>query len=403
MESEKMTIQKKIEEAGAKPVWIWTNDVDDISIEQLTNVAKLSFVFDHVAAMPDVHAGLGATIGSVIATEKAVIPAAVGVDIGCGMLAVKTNLTKDDLSVNRLEGAMREILRRTPVGMRQHKEKNVKNEMVALFAPEMEDILKKTPDLLSNMRKMTWQAEIGTLGAGNHFIELTADETGALWVMLHSGSRGAGNTMAVYYISKARKLMQELGIELPDPALAFFEEGTELFDDYMRATDWAQRYAAVNRIAMLEDIAASLKGVWPNFTLEGDVINCHHNYVEKETHLGKEVYVTRKGAIRAKAGEAGIIPGSMGTNSYLVTGLGNPDSFMSSSHGAGRKMSRTAARNTFTKDDLEKQTAGVVCRKDIGVVDEIPAAYKDIEAVIANQSDLTKVNHTLKQVLCIKG
>ena len=398
-----MTVKQEILVEGGVPVKIWTDDVDAGSIRQLTNVARLPFVFHHVAAMPDMHVGMGATIGSVIATKGAIIPAAVGVDIGCGMLAVRTNLKKADTDEAILREAFRSILRRTPVGFQQHKDKNVHLEACCKLQPALDEILQREPTILDEMQRRHWTNELGTLGGGNHFIELSLDESDNLWIMLHTGSRGPGNVMASYFINKAKAQSAAKGEELVDSNLASFEEGTELFDSYMLATTWAQRYAMVNREEILADVIKSLTDVWPGIALESEVINCHHNYVEKETHFGESVWVTRKGAIRAQKGEMGIIPGSMGTASFLVQGLGNPESFMSSSHGAGRKLSRTQARKAFSLEDLIDQTSGVICRHDKGVLDEIPGAYKPIESVIENQKDLTEIQHTLKQVLCIKG
>ncbi|MBO7174108.1 MAG: RtcB family protein [Burkholderiaceae bacterium] len=398
-----MTICKVISDTGAVPVKIWTDDVDVGSIEQLKNVARLPFVFHHVAAMPDVHVGMGATIGSVIATREAVIPAAVGVDIGCGMLAAKTNLRRGDTDTKSLGEAMKSILRRTPVGFQQHKDKNIHWDACRLFEDDLNELLSREPKVLSDMKSRHWTNEMGSLGGGNHFIELSADENDDLWVMLHTGSRGPGNVMASFFIRKAKALAQAAGVELPDWNLASFREGTRDFENYMLATAWAQRYAFVNRQEILADVMKSLADIWPGIQLDGEVINCHHNYVEKEEHFGEKVWVTRKGAIRAQAGEMGIIPGSMGTRSYLVRGLGNAESFNSSSHGAGRKMSRTQAQKAFSVEDLRRQTEGVVCRQDKGVIDEIPGAYKRIEDVMANQTDLTETVHTLKQVLCVKG
>ncbi|HAW45130.1 MAG TPA: RNA-splicing ligase RtcB [Sutterella sp.] len=398
-----MPVKKHIDVPGGVPVDIWTDDVDEKSIVQLTNIAKLPFTFDHVAAMPDVHVGIGATVGSVIATVGAVIPAAVGVDIGCGMLAVKTNIDMPEDDPERLKALMASILRRVPVGLKQRNDKNIRRDLVERFTPGLETILADDPTALSGMRYLNWQNEIGTLGGGNHFIEFSRDETGAMWVMLHTGSRGPGNVLANYFIKMAKTSATQAGLDLPDDNLAFFEEGTPVFNRYMRAVSWAQDYALENRRAIAEDVLRTLQDFWPDAIYVGEVINCHHNYVTLESHFGQEVWVTRKGAISAKAGEAGIIPGSMGSESFLVEGLGNPAAFMSSSHGAGRKLSRTAAREAFNIEDLERQTQGVVCRKDQGVIDEIPSAYKDIHDVIDAQSDLTQIKHTLKQCLCVKG
>ena len=385
------------------PIKIWTSDVDEASIRQLENVAKLPFVFHHIAAMPDVHVGMGATIGSVIATQGAVIPAAVGVDIGCGMLAVKTNLKKSNTDESKLKAALTSILRRTPVGFQQHKDKNIHWEACKELEEGLSEILKREPSILDKMKSRHWSNEMATLGGGNHFIELSADENEDLWVMLHTGSRGPGNVIASYFIQKAKEQSIANHEDLVDLNLASFAEGTQLFDNYMLATMWAQRYAQLNRSEILKDVLLSLKDIWPEVTTVGEVINCHHNYVAKENHFGESVWVTRKGAIRAGAGEMGIIPGSMGAQSFLVRGLGNPESFMSSSHGAGRLMSRAKAKQFFSMNDLKEQTKGVVCRHDEHVIDEIPGAYKNIHDVMANQEDLVEVVHTLKQILCVKG
>ena len=353
--------------------------------------------------MPDVHVGMGATIGSVIATKGAVIPAAVGVDIGCGMAAVKLNLERSELTEKQLVAAFQAILRRTPVGLTQHREKNCRTEMCLPFADEMAEIESKNPGILDPMQNMNWRLQMGTLGSGNHFIELEVDEEGGVWVMLHSGSRGAGNVMASRFIKEAKTLTAAKGIELVDGALSYFEEGEEAFDRYMQAVHWAQNYARANRRTMVDDVIKSLEDVWPHVEPVGELIDCHHNYVEKETHFGEEVYVTRKGAIRAGIGELGLVPGSMGDASYLVEGLGNEESFMSSAHGAGRRYGRQDAKRRFTVEDLKAQTEGIVCRKDPGVLDEIPAAYKRIDSVMENQNDLVRVIHKFRQVLCVKG
>lgn len=394
---------KKVLETGGVPVKIWTDEVELKSLNQLENVAGLPFVFHHVAAMPDVHAGMGATIGSVIATKRAVIPAAVGVDIGCGMAAVRLYLERKRLNERTLTKAFEAILRRTPVGLTQHHEKNCHVEACAPFVDEIEDIKAKNLGILEPMKNMDWRLQMGTLGSGNHFIELEVDENDDVWLMLHSGSRGAGNVMASRFIREARELTQAKGIELADGALSYFEEGEEAFDRYMQAVHWAQNYARANRRTMVEDVLHSLEDVWPSVEPVGKLIDCHHNYVEKETHFGEDVFVTRKGAIRAGAGEIGLVPGSMGDASFVVEGLGNPESFMSSAHGAGRRYGRQDAKRRFTVNDLKRQTDGIVCRKDQGVLDEIPAAYKRIETVMENESDLVRVVHKFRQVLCVKG
>ena len=398
-----MPIAQTLTENSSVPVKIWTRDIDLKSIDQLKNVARLPFVFHHVAAMPDVHAGMGATIGSVIATKGAVIPAAVGVDIGCGMLAVRTNLTKHTFNERKLQRLMQEILFRVPVGFAQRSKENTRWKSCEPFEEPLKEILSHEPTMLDPMVKSEWHAQLGTLGGGNHFIELTADEEERLWIMLHSGSRGIGNIMASFFIARAKTLAKENGEELPDIYLASLKEGTEDFDWYMKAAHWAQDYAMANRQIILEDVLEALRVLKPSTELEGEIVNCHHNYVAQEEHFGETIWVTRKGAIRAGLGERGIIPGSMGACSYIVEGLGNEELFCSSSHGAGRKMSRTEAKKRFSVNELKAQTKGVVCRKDAGVLDEIPKAYKSIEAVMAQQSDLTKTIHELKQILCIKG
>lgn len=398
-----MPIAQTLTENSSVPVKIWTRDIDLKSIDQLKNVARLPFVFHHVAAMPDVHAGMGATIGSVIATKEAVIPAAVGVDIGCGMLAARTNLTKHTFNERKLQRLMQEILFRVPVGFAQRSKENTRWKSCEPFEEPLKEILSHEPTMLDPMVKSEWHAQLGTLGGGNHFIELTADEEERLWIMLHTGSRGIGNIMASFFIARAKTLAKENGEELSDIYLASLKEGTKDFDWYMKAAHWAQDYAMANRQIILEDVLEALRVLKPSTELEGEIVNCHHNYVAKEEHFGETIWVTRKGAIRAGLGERGIIPGSMGACSYIVEGLGNEGSFCSSSHGAGRKMSRTEAKKRFSVNDLKAQTKGVVCRKDAGVLDEIPKAYKSIDAVMANQSDLTKTLHELKQILCIKG
>ena len=386
------------------PVHIWTNDVDERSKQQLSSIASLPFIHHHVAAMPDVHVGMGATIGSVIATRKAIIPAAVGVDIGCGMLACQLSLNADDLDEQSVQKVYNQITRDVPVGRNWHKDERALLFAAKPFEAELTAMTQKHPDLLKIFGKSTkWINQMGTLGGGNHFIELCIDESNGVWVMLHSGSRGIGNGLADYFIELARKDMERLTIHLPDHDLAYFTESTEYFDDYIQAVHWAQEYAYQNRQSMLDLILATLRRHLPEFTVLNEIVNCHHNYVAVEHHYGEDVYVTRKGAIRAREGDLGIIPGSMGARSYIVRGKGNPESFTSCAHGAGRRMSRTAAQAQFTTDDLKKQTEGVVCRKDKNVIDEIPGAYKDIDTVMDNQSDLVEVLHTLKQVLCVKG
>ena len=386
------------------PIKIWTDDVDEQSKRQLANLASLPFIHHHVAAMPDVHVGIGATIGSVIATHKAIIPAAVGVDIGCGMVACRLSLSANELDEKALKGVFDQISRDVPVGRAIHNNRRAFEEAAQPFAVGLGRILEKHPMLQKTICGTTkWVKQLGTLGGGNHFIELCLDEENQVWVMLHSGSRGIGNAMAEYFIALARKDMERWMIQLPDHNLAYFPEGTEHFDDYVQAVHWAQEYALQNRRCMVELVLAALRRHLPPFEVSGEVVNCHHNYVAREFHFGEDVWVTRKGAIRAGAGDLGIIPGSMGARSYIVRGLGNAESFCSSAHGAGRRMSRTAAEKQFTESDMVQQTEGVICRKDKGVIDEIPGAYKDIDTVMENQRDLTETVHTLKQLVCVKG
>jgi tRNA-splicing ligase RtcB len=393
---------------GRVPVHIYTDDIDHAALQQLLNIAGLPIVHPHVAAMPDVHAGIGATVGSVIPTQSAIIPAAVGVDIGCGMNAVRTTLTASQLPDNlaRLRSAIEAAV---PVGFGQHAWDKVRGSAHARVGRPLNDRLDVIVGKHGGIMKMqskftqTWICQLGTLGGGNHFIEICLDEEQRVWIMLHSGSRGIGNVIGRYFIAAARKDMQRHQIHLPDKDLSYFSEGSTLFDDYIDAVEWAQDYALINRREMMRLVIDVLARHVPPFRLDGEAINCHHNYVARETHGGERLYVTRKGAISAREGELGIIPGSMGAKSYIVRGKGDPASFCSCSHGAGRHMSRSEAKRKFNRFDLAAQTEGIECRKDGGVVDEIPAAYKDIDKVMAHQSDLVDVVHTLRQVVCIKG
>ncbi len=386
------------------PVKIWTDDIDEKSRQQLANIASLPFIHHHVAAMPDVHLGIGATIGSVIATHKAIIPAAVGVDIGCGMVACRLSITGNDLDEKSLQKVFDQISRDVPVGRAQHKDDRARVDAAKPFEARLDAMTHKHPQLLKAFGKFSkWVNQMGTLGGGNHFIEVCLDESSQVWVMLHSGSRGIGNALASYFIELARQDMERWMIQLPDRDLAYFPEGTEHFDDYVEAVTWAQEYAMQNRREMADLVLAALRRHLPGFEVTSEVVNCHHNYVAREQHYGANVWVTRKGAIRAREGDLGIIPGSMGARSYIVRGMGNPESFTSCAHGAGRRMSRTAAERQFSAADLIQQTEGVICRKDKGVVDEIPGAYKDIDTVMSNQADLVTPLHTLKQVVCVKG
>ncbi|HET6914025.1 MAG TPA: RtcB family protein [Rhodanobacteraceae bacterium] len=398
-----MPVQQEIHDQ-LRPLKIWASQIEPQAERQLRNVAQLPIIHHHVAAMPDAHCGIGATVGSVLATRNAIIPAAVGVDIGCGMIAARLSLTANDLDEASLRRLFDQIGRDVPVGRAQHREDRARVEAARAFEPGLNMLTEKHPQLLKAFGKFSnWVFQIGTLGSGNHFIEVCLDEDDRVWVMLHSGSRGIGNAIGSYFIALARDDMLRLDAQLPDRDLAYFDEGTRYFDDYVEAVSWAQGYAARNREEMLALVLAALRRHLPAFSVTDEVVNCHHNYVAREHHYDADVWVTRKGAIRAGRGELGIVPGSMGTRSYIVRGLGNPESFESSAHGAGRRMSRTQARHEFSESDLAAQTAGVICRKDKGVVDEIPGAYKDIDEVMANQRDLTEVVHTLNQVLCVKG
>lgn len=395
---------KKMLNKGKVPVKIFTDDIEPSAINQLNHIAQLPIVHHHIAAMPDVHMGIGATIGSVIPTINAIIPAAVGVDIGCGMNAVRLSINADKLP-NNLRKVRLALEKEIPVGLNMHKTDRAKNSTIRALSHGLDSILTKHPKIKARQKKpyQTWVRQLGSLGGGNHFIELCLDENNAIWVMLHSGSRGIGNVMGRYFIEMAKKDAMRHQIHLPDKDLAYFSEGSEHFDDYVEAVHWAQDYAMANRREMMDLIIRTLRKTLPPFRLTKEAINCHHNYVAREDHFGANVYVTRKGAIRAGLDELGIIPGSMGARSYIVRGLGNAQSFCSCAHGAGRRMSRSAARRKFVETDMEQQTEGVECRKDKGVIDEIPSAYKDIDTVMENQNDLVEVVHTLKQVLCIKG
>ena len=392
---------------GRVPVKVWTSDLEPQARKQLENVANLPIVHGHVAAMPDVHAGIGATVGSVIPTKGAIIPAAVGVDIGCGVNAVRLSLSAKDLPQNlgRIRSAIEAAV---PVGFDSHGSANGRGGKRVKAAKELEaglDLIRERHPQIGRMQKdeATWVDQLGSLGGGNHFIEVCLDEEQRVWVMLHSGSRGIGNVMGRYFIERARRELERSDVRLPDKDLAWLSAGTALFDDYVEAVGWAQDYALSNRREMMRLILDAIRPHVPPFKPDGEAISCHHNYVSQEKHFGEDLFITRKGAIRAGEGELGIIPGSMGTKSFIVRGLGNPESFCSCAHGAGRRMSRTEAKKRFTRADLEKQTEGVECRKDVHVIDEIPGAYKAIDEVMANQSDLVEVVHTLKQVVCVKG
>lgn len=395
------------------PIKAWVEELYDIepkAIGQLKNLSNLPFVYKHIACMPDVHFGYGATVGSVIATKNAVVPAAVGVDIGCGMMAVKTDLDHRVVR-DKIKEIRHSIERSVPVGFNKHKEvsKRVEKWKGWWGAPFALDVVLKKGKDSRDMHKIA-QHQMGTLGGGNHFIEICVDTPDSdqhnVWVMLHSGSRNVGKTFAERFIHDAKGLMKEMFIHLPDPDLAYYVPSQPQYQEYLNALTWCQEYAMQNRVEMmnmvLKDLGHAVTGSLEPIKRLVEV-NCHHNYAEMENHFGENVLVTRKGAVRAREGDMGIIPGSMGTKSFIVRGLGNPDSFHSCSHGAGRRMSRTEAKATFTVDDLAEQTAGVECRKDAKVVDEIPGAYKPIDEVMNNQKDLVEVVATLKQIACVKG
>ena len=398
-----MPVRQEISE-GLVPVKVYTDEVEPTARQQLVNISKLPIVHHHVAAMPDVHLGIGATVGSVIPTKKAIIPAAVGVDIGCGMMATRLSLSGNDLDEQSLKRVFAQISRDVPVGFGQHSDRGARSDAAKAFQKELRKILGKHAGIEKRVgRKSSWVHQLGTLGGGNHFIEVCLDEADRVWAMLHSGSRGIGNAIGSYFIQLAKKDAERNQIQLPDRDLAYFPEGAQHFDDYVEAVGWAQDYARANREEMMDLVLEAMRRHLPSFEVTGAAVNCHHNYVEREVHYGERVWLTRKGAIRAGAGELGIIPGSMGARSYIVRGKGSAESFHSCAHGAGRKMSRNAAQKRFSTQDLATQTEGVICRKDKGVIDEIPGAYKSIDEVMANQSDLVDVVHTLKQVICVKG
>jgi len=393
---------------------IWTDKVEDTAMKQIEDLCALPFIHKHIAIMPDVHMGYGSTVGSVIPTRGAIIPAAVGVDIGCGMMAVKIEADiPDNLSKVRfaIEAAV-------PHGRSSNGGPGDKGAWYSWdTVPETHQqawekmsrslswafIKEKYPKIISGNRGVNTFRHLGTLGGGNHFIELCLDENDEPWVMLHSGSRGIGNRIGSFFISLAKEELKRWFCNVPDVDLSYFPEGTEHFKGYIKAVGWAQEYARINRELMMGRVLDALAKVVPSLYVTKTAVNCHHNYVALENHFGANVYVTRKGAVRARLGDLGIIPGSMGARSFIVEGLGNKDSFNSCSHGAGRIMSRTQARKQFTVDDLKEQTEGVECRKDADVIDEIPAAYKDLDVVMANQADLVRPIHTLRQIVCVKG
>jgi tRNA-splicing ligase RtcB len=392
-------------------VKMWTGDmtVEREALEQIRNIADLPILAGHLAIMPDVHAGIGATVGSVIPTRGAVIPAAVGVDIGCGMCAVMTDLTAKDLP-DSLFAMRNDIERSVPVGFAEHKRSSIK------VKGHYADVLRKAETkMLQRWENLALKEklgradpykianQIGTLGGGNHFIEICLDSEDRVWVILHSGSRGIGNQIGTVAINMAKEVALRENRKLVDKNLAWLDEGSAEFNAYIEAMHWAQDYAMLNRETMMQIVLEGLRKRFPKMKILGEVVNCHHNFTSLENHFDEDVWVTRKGAVSARKGQMGIIPGSMGAKSFIVQGKGNHDSYCSCSHGAGRTMSRTKAREFFSTEDLVAQTQGVECRKDLDVIDEIPGAYKDIDSVMAAQTDLVEVVHTLKQVLCVKG
>lgn len=414
-----------IKEQGKFPIKMWTDHVpkvEDGAMEQLKNLSGLPFLYSHIAVMPDVHKGNGSTIGSVFATRKAVIPAAVGVDIGCGMIAVRTTLKASDLPDN-LSAIRSDIEEAVPHGrsVGEHraydpdKDKGLHKETPANVIELIKE--KKLNDKFREISEKQGEPntfkrqfrnmgrQLGTLGTGNHFIELCLDENQDVWVMLHSGSRGIGNTIGTHFIEKAKKDMERWHINLPDKELAYIPEGSEHFKSYVEAVEWAQEFAFLNREVMMDNVLKVLSKHFPDKDIKGTekAVNCHHNYVSRENHNGQNIIVTRKGAVRARFGELGIIPGSMGAKSFIVRGKGNGESFCSCSHGAGRVMSRTKAAKEITLEQHLLDTTGVECRKDLSVIDESPRAYKNIDDVMKSQEDLVEIVHTLKQVLCVKG
>jgi tRNA-splicing ligase RtcB (3'-phosphate/5'-hydroxy nucleic acid ligase) len=400
----------EIIETQGVPIKAWTRGVgvEDAARKQLENVARLPIVFHHVAVMPDVHYGIGATVGSVVPTQDAIIPAAVGVDIGCGMMAIETDLPAARLP-DSLKSLRLAIEKAVPHGRSSHGGKGDRGAWHNVPAPAARawKQLSEEYDQIVDKHRRVGQGndvnQLGTLGGGNHFIEVCLDERDRVWFMLHSGSRGVGNRIGSYFINLAKGDMRRHVKNLPDADLAYLREGTSHFADYVQAVEWAQRYAMTNRQLMMDAVIAAANKELPPFQLGEHAVNCHHNYVAREHHFGRDVFVTRKGAVRARQGDLGIIPGSMGAGSFIVRGKGNPESFHSCSHGAGRVMSRGEAKRRFTVEDHVKATEGIECRKDVHVIDETPAAYKPIEKVMAAQSDLVDVVHELRQVVCVKG
>ena len=386
--------------------WIPPEQIEPAAMQQIVNLASMPFIFRHVAIMPDCHVGMGATVGSCIPTDGAIIPAAVGVDIGCGMVAVRTPLTPEDLPVH-LSGIREGIERRIPLSAGKYDRR-----LSATAEARVAALEEKGGDRLRVYRKLSrrvdWRRQLGSLGSGNHFIEITVDESGGVWTFLHSGSRGIGNRIATQHIRTAQRLMKEQSIKLPDRDLAYLSEGTEEFDEYIRDLRWAQEFALLNREEMMDRVMTELSYTvygegGHEDELELERIQCHHNFTQKERHYGKDVWVSRKGAIQAKEGQMGLIPGSMGTASYVVRGLGNLDAFETAPHGAGRRFSRGEARRRFTLEDFDRDMAGIEVRRSKEFIDELPGAYKDIDTVMEQSRDLVEIVHTFRQIVNVKG
>jgi len=400
-----------IAEISATPIKMWTRGVpvDDGAKQQLIKTAQMPFIHKHLAVMPDVHVGKGSTIGSVIPTKGAIIPAAVGVDIGCGMMAVRTSLSANDLPDNlgHIRSAIERAVPHGRTSGRGKRDKGAWHDIPRKTGEAWKQLdvgFQHLVEVTPRLKKTNNVVHLGTLGTGNHFIEICLDEGDQVWFMLHSGSRGVGNAIGSHFIALARKDMEQWMINLPDRDLAYLPEGTDHFNDYVFAVEWAQNYARLNREVMMSNVVEAVRAVMPiPFDAAQEAVNCHHNYVNREHHFGEDIFVTRKGAVRARKGDMGIIPGSMGARSFIVRGLGNEDSFCSCSHGAGRVMSRTEAKRVVSLEQHLKAVSGVECRQDIGVLDETPSAYKDIDNVMAAQKDLVEIVHTLKQVVCVKG
>ena len=381
-------------------LYSWASLIEENTLEQARTASAMPFIYPHLALMPDAHLGRGATVGSVIPTLGAIMPAAVGVDIGCGMIAVRTQFTKSQVAASDLAEIREQIERAVPLSAGG---KN--NKIVASAVPRIAELeaLAETAGFDPARYMKHWREQLGTLGSGNHFIEVTADEQDRVWLFLHSGSRGVGNRIAGHHIKVAQELMQKWWIELPDPDLAYLVEGTEEFDRYIAELRWAQHFALLNREEMMDRVARQVSEVMGEPVIEAERINCHHNFTEQERHGGKMVWLSRKGAIKAGVGDMGLIPGSMGTASYIVEGKGDRMSLNSSPHGAGRNFSRSEARRRFTADDLRAAMVGIEYRDSDAFIDEIPAAYKDIDIVMKDAADLVEIRHTLRQLVNVKG